>query len=635
MPPRQLPACLGDQGAVQAQIQGEHGSDTQVGRDGVEDAKWPEQDSTDLTAPGGRNTRRGGTTNSESTAEANKRVPTDQSKGQPQIGLRPGGMIFTLDDPNNTILWSQHAADSSPNRASSARKLLTHLRIHDQDNIDKMADALLRTKRKHDEQLSDDQPDPKKRMRMEDEGSFHGSGNENKHPAVCKPCRAQKKGCEETRPCSRCVKAGNPELCVPTIAKQHRRPRYKDKAERVKPGADSTQNKARPKPVPILNLDSLAAGPVNQQTMRHPQDPRSQLHNSERPSPTLAPSTSQHVPFTPTTRPASTNPMMEPRLTSLPSLIRGKGRGVYIIDLRNLVTDGQTTLQLATQNQHSLIELRANNPPAAGYWPHVLIDSAWSEKTKAVPESVNCLIHIPDTECGDFWGLFSAPTSKTQGHRDYTCLIETPQNGRMLWACLSKKVVDAIRYYNGTWLRIQRNQPVFLPGTMGFQNWISAAETWISDYELPIGQEYVCCCRKRREDCQVRVPSTLAFEKTMVKTVADDGKTTYSVSRRMVEERTIVCQAGERCGNGEYHLSCLGISQENWEDVLLALEWWCPTCRERWPNEAKRGVLLKGERLELRMREHEPKAAKPMDSRLFGPQPTAERRPHRGFEMAK
>lgn len=389
------------------------------------------------------------------------------------------------------------------------------------------------------------------------------------------------------------------------------------------------------------NLDSFVAGPVNRQTIRHPHDPRPRLHNSgptsrtPRPSSTLAPSNSQDSPFTPTTRPAYTNPMMEPPLTSLPSLIRGRGRGVHIMDLRTLITDRETTLQLATQNQHSLIELRENNPPAAGYWPPVLLDSKWSEKARAIPMHVNCLVHIPDTEYGDFWGLFSAPTKKTQGHRETTCLVETPQNGKMLWACLDRNVLDAIRYNNGIWLQKphQMEDPLFLPGTVGFRNWTIAAEAWISEYELPVREEYVCCCRKRRQDCSVEDVGVFAFGKTIAQEV-HDGKSKSSVQPRMVEEQTIQCQAGEKCGNREYHLSCLGIPQENWQDIALEVEWWCPICRDRWPDEARDGVILDGERLELRMRECEPKAVKPKDSRLFGPQPVAESAVHGWSDFA-
>ncbi|KAE9966022.1 hypothetical protein BLS_007266 [Venturia inaequalis] len=583
---------------------------------------------------------------------------TPVSPSEYNITLRSSGVLSQLGGSNNVALSSQHPPRSSVNKADSGQNFSTQRRHHGQGNINKMADILLHTKRKHDERQSDDRPNTKK-MKIADKDSSRGSGSEGNHPAVCKPCRAQKKGCEETRPCSRCVKAGVPELCVPTVPKTKRRPRYRDEAERRQLIVDAvslssmhdrqsgdvltekTRNKARPEPISRSSLDPLAASPVNHQNMRHPRDPRSRLQDSgsaprmSRPSPTLAPSTSHRSPFTPTTRPAYTNPMIEPPLVSLPSLIRGRGRGVHIMDLRDLVSDGQTILELATQNQHSLIQLRENNPPAAGYWPPVLLDSEWSEKTKAIPEHVNCLVHIPETEYGDFWGLFSAPTTKTQGHREATCVVETPQKGKMLWACLGKNVVNAVRYNNGSWLKKMKHmdKPIFLPGTVGFQHWTMAAETWICGYELPVAQEYVCYCRRRRGDCLVKDMGTFAFGKTMVKEV-HDGKTNYAVKPLMVVERTIRCQAGERCGNREYHLSCLGIPEAKWEGILLEVKWWCPVCRERWPEEAKGGVIIEGERLELRVREHEPKPAKPRDSEMFGPQPVAEAAAHGWFDLA-
>lgn len=543
---------------------------------------------------------RTGTTNFNLTDTAIDRtvvMPVDQSEG-------PSEPRVVLSSPTGPNLSSQHKAGPSTNKANSEHNFLPHLRKLD----DQMADLLSLTKRKHDEQQSDDQANPKKRMRTDDEDSFQDSGSESNHPAVCKPCRAQKKGCEETRPCSRCVKSGKQELCIPTVAKHKRRPRYKEKAERPKVDAEMTQRNAgaepqvpkprRQEPVSRANIEA----PVNQQTIRHPQDPRSR---KPRPSPTLAPSTAQNA-HTATTRPAYTNPMIAPPLTSLPRLIRGRGRCVYIIDLRDLIKDHQTVAQVATQNQHNLIQLRDNNPPAAGHWPQVLLDSDWSDKTTALPWHVNCLVHIPDTEYGDFWGLFAAPTRKTQGMREGIPHVERPQDGRTLWACLSKDLIDAMKYHNRAFRSIQhKEKPMFLPGTVGFQTWIEAAETWVSEYELPVEEEYLCCCRRRRKDCMVKDLSMLAIGNVMVR----DSEGKYSVQPRLIEEKTIQCQAGERCGQREYHLSCLGIPLEKQEGIWLDAEWWCPVCRVQYPHEARNGVILDGERLELRKRVNEPPVA--------------------------
>lgn len=77
-----------------------------------------------------------------------------------------------------------------------------------------------------------------KRLRSEDEHSYHGSDSESNYPAVCQPCRALKKGCEETRPCVRCVKAGRADKCIPTIPKQKRRRYNKDIVEMMKLGGE-------------------------------------------------------------------------------------------------------------------------------------------------------------------------------------------------------------------------------------------------------------------------------------------------------------------------------------------------------------------------------------------------------------
>lgn len=284
--------------------------------------------------------------------------------------------------------------------------------------------------------------------------------------------------------------------------------------------------------------------------------------------------------------------MIVPPLTSLPHLILGQGSGIHIMALDDR--------ELATLSQHSLIDLRERSPPAAGYWPPVLIDTSWNQKTQVMPKHVNCLVHIPETEFGDFWGLFAAPTRKTQGQREGRLRVERPRDGTMFWACLSPDLVTAVTYnqYGTIFSQLRMAEPLFLPGTVGFKEWIEAAELWLHEYKLPVGEEYVCCCRRRRGVCQVVDSGRFAFGKRMVR----DGKGNHTVEPLMREEKTMECQAGERCPYREYHLACLGILVERQEDVWLEGEWWCPVCRVRYPEEARSGVIVPGERLELRER---------------------------------
>lgn len=145
-----------------------------------------------LTAPRGRTTSRTGTTNSNLIFTANKRLSIDQSEEQPQAKeiphpltawlpppypehkthLHPRGVLSSLSDSKNTptVLSSQHAAGSSTNKADSDYNSLTHIRrLEDQENIDKMAEALYSTQLQQHQQQPEDHPNSKKRMRTDDE----------------------------------------------------------------------------------------------------------------------------------------------------------------------------------------------------------------------------------------------------------------------------------------------------------------------------------------------------------------------------------------------------------------------------------------------------------------------------------
>ncbi|QDS76654.1 hypothetical protein FKW77_008277 [Venturia effusa] len=467
-----------------------------------------------------------------------------------------------------------------------------------QVHLDSMVDTPA-NKRKHDQQSDNDQAS--KKQRVDQEGPVHDPGNERNHdhPAVCKPCRALKKGCEEIRPCSRCVKSGKPGDCIPSDPKQNRRPRYKDRAEaekiKSKTGTKSpVPRPPRQEPISRVNRSPALAGTVNQQTVSHPRDPRPRQQNS-RPAPSLALSISPNAHFPSTTLPAYSNPMMASSPVSLPRLIRGRGRCVYVLDIRDLISGHDTVSKCATFNQHSLIDLRQRNTPARGYWPLVTMDSEWDEKTKSLPEQVNCVIHIPDTERGDFWGLFAAPVRKMQGQREGTLVVGDPQAGKMLWACISRHLITSIHYNSGLLKLLPRlDTPTFMPGTTGFENWRQAAETWLDGYELPMTEAHICLCRRRKGDCMVLAYGEFAIQREFVK----DAEGKYCVQPRMMEEPTMQCQAGDRCPYGHYHFGCLGIPQQKWEGIWSGSEWWCPNCRVKYPDEAVNSVILEGERLE-------------------------------------
>jgi len=65
----------------------------------------------------------------------------------------------------------------------------------------------------------------------------------------------------------------------------------------------------------------------------------------------------------------------------------------------------------------------------------------------------------------------------------------------------------------------------------------------------------------------------------------------------MMGGRTINCHAGKRCAYGSWHLACLSIEEER--GIEEGLEWWCPHCRVKFPEEAKTGTVLQGEKLNL------------------------------------